>query len=288
MEINGFFYAVISAFFFGSAGLFIKHAYSQNLSPLELLTLQYIIAIVILFAVCLIRHKESLKTNKKTMMRLIVLGAVGNTLMTVSLYNAMAHLDVAVATMLLFTYPAMVAIFSFLFYNEKISRIKITAIIGTFIGCILVIDLWGGYQDAVSIIGISFGILSAVFYAFMNIYSSKIVDDTPAIVITFYSTLFSLIILSLFNFGFISKVIYMKGDIVLNAALLAFFCEIIPLTLLYTAIKYIGPVKVSIISTLELPVSAVAAFFVMGERLLPSQYAGIAIVLLSIVILKKE
>ncbi len=67
-----------------------------------------------------------------------------------------------------------------------------------------------------------------------------------------------------------------------------FFCEIIPLTLIYTAIKYIEPVKAPIISTLELPVSAVTAFFMIGEKLFPMQYAGIAIVLLSIIILRKE
>jgi len=288
MKINGFIYAVISAVFFGSAGLFIKHGYSQNLSPVELLTLQYIIAIVILFLLCLIKYKSRLIIGKKTIKRLVVLGAVGNTLMTVSMYSAMAYLDVAVATMLLFTYPSMVALFSFFFYNEKISRPKIAAIIGTFVGCILVINLWSGNKESISIIGVGFGILSAVFYAFMNIYSSRIVEDIPPLVITFYSTLFSLCVLLLFNFHFVSKLIYMDREVVLNAALLAFFCEIIPLTLLYAAIKYIGPVKAAIISTLELPVSAITAFFIMGEKLLPLQYAGIAIVLFSIIILRKD
>lgn len=288
MKINGFIYAAISAIFFGSAGLFIKHGYSQSLSPEELLTLQYIIAVAILFLLCLIWHKKSLKLSRKSILKLIILGAVGNTLMTVSLYNAMAHLDMAVVTMLLFTYPAMVALYSFLFYKERISGSKITAIIGTFIGSILVINIWSGFQSSLSIIGISFAILSAVSYAFMNIYSSSIVEDIPAIVITFYSTLFSLIILLLFNFDFASKLLYMNRDIILNAALLAFFCEIIPLTLLYAAIRYIGPVRASIISTLELPVSAVTAFLIMGEKLFLSQYAGIAIVLLSVIILKKD
>jgi len=288
MELNGFIYAVISAIFFGSAGFFIKHGYSQNLSPVELLTLQYIIAVIILFIACFAKYKKSLKLPKKTMVSLVVLGAFGNTLMTVSLYSAMAYLDISVATMLLYTYPAMVATFSFLFYREKILKSKIIAIIGTFAGCLLVINIWAGHSKPISTVGIAFGILSAVAYSFMNLYSNKIVDGLPALVITFYSTLFSLVILLLFNYKFVSRLIYMPLNTVANAGLLAFFCEIIPLTLLYAAIRYIGPMKVSIISTLELPVSAVTAFLTMGEKLLPVQYAGIAIVIFSIIILERD
>lgn len=288
MEAYGFSYAVISAVFFGSAGFFIKNGYSQNLSPAELLTLQYIIAVIILFFICIMKYPKNLKPANKTLARLFVLGAFGNTLMTVSLYNAMAYLDIAVATMLLYTYPAMVSLFSFLFYKEKISKTKFIAIIGTFTGCLLVINIWTGSSSPVSAVGVVFGILSAVSYCFMNIYSSNIVDGLPPLVITFYSTLFSLIVLMFFNLKFIPQILHMPLASIANASLLAFFCEIIPLTLLYASIRYIGPIKASIISTLEIPVSAATAFIMVGEKLMPTQYAGIALVLLSIMILRKE
>jgi len=288
MEIKGFIYAVLSAAFFGSAGFFIKRGYSFDLNPVELLTLQYITAIVMLFFMCIIRHPKNLRPSKKSMKRLILLGTVGNTLMTVSLYSAMAYLDVAVATMLLYTYPAMVALFSFLFYKEKISKSKAAAIAGTFVGCFFVINNTWSKTVTISYIGIGFGIMSAISYAFMNIYSKAIVDHLPPLVTTFYTTLFSIAALIVFNFDFLWKLTLLPQEALINTISLAFFCEIVPLTLLYAAIKHIGPVKASIISTLELPVSAIMAFLVMGEKLFPMQYVGIGLVLFSILLLTKK
>jgi drug/metabolite transporter (DMT)-like permease len=208
--------------------------------------------------------------------------------MTLCLYNAMAYLDVAVATMLLYTYPVMVALFSSIFYDERITAGKTVAIAGTFTGCLLVLNNWGGLKGQVSVMGIIFGILSAVFYSFMNIYSGNIVNKVPAAVVTFYSTVFSLLALLLFNYKYVSSLLYMKPEVYANAGMLAFFCEIIPLTLLYAAIKKIGPVRTSIISTLEIPVSALTAFITMGENLLPLQCAGIMLIVFSIMILRRE
>jgi drug/metabolite transporter (DMT)-like permease len=182
----------------------------------------------------------------------------------------------------------MVALFSSIFYDERISAGKAAAIAGTFAGCLMVLNSWGASKGPVSVIGIIFGILSAVFYSFMNIYSGNIVNKVPAAVVTFYSTVFSLSALLLFNYKYVSSLLGMNPEVYANAGLLAFFCEIIPLTLLYAAIKKIGPVKVSIISTLEIPVSAVTAFLVMGENLLPVQYAGILLIVFSIMILRRE
>jgi len=288
MVIKGFIYAIVSAVFFGSAGIFIKQGYAQNLSPVELLILQYIIASGILFIICLAKYKAELKLNRQMLKRLMIQGIIGNTFMTVFLYSSMVYLDVAVTTMLLYTYPAMVALFSFFFNNQKISKAKTTAIIGAFFGCLLVLNIWTGHSKSLPAAGITFGILAAVFYSFMNIYAGGIVDHLPAPVITFYTTVFSLFTLLIFNYNFLLKLGYISLESFKNAAILAFFCEIIPLTLLYSAIRLIGPVKASIISTIELPISAVISFFMMHEKLLPAQSAGIILVLASIILLKAE
>jgi drug/metabolite transporter (DMT)-like permease len=285
---KGFIYAVVSAVFFGSAGIFIKQGFEQELSPVELLIIQYILASLMLFILCVMKHRKELRISGTMLKKLLIQGVVGNTLMTIFLYSSMAYLDVAVATMLLYTYPAMVAAFSFFHRGERVSVIKTAAIVGTFIGCLMVLNIWSVKQGSLSFIGVLFGILSAVFYSFMNIYAEGIVEDTPPLVITFYTTIFSLAALLIFNTKFIFRISTLHFDVFMNAGMLAFFCEIIPLTLLYAAIKQIGPVKTSIISTLELPVSAIVSFALIGEVLLPMQFAGIILVLFSIIALRRE
>jgi drug/metabolite transporter (DMT)-like permease len=287
MKFKGFIYAIISAVFFGSAGIFVKNGFSKDFSPVDLLMLQYIIAGIILFIICFAKYKKSMMLSRKLLIRLFIQGAAGNTLMTVFFYSAFKYLDVSVTTMLLYTYPAMVVGFSSLFLKEKISKEKVIAILGTFTGCVFALNINVYNIGSLPLIGICYGILSAVFYAFMNIYAEKIVDDVPPIVITFYTTIFSLIVLLIFNFSFTAKLSTLTFNSIQNAALLAFFCEIIPLSFLYAAIKYIGPVRTSIITTIEIPSSVLFAFFVLSEKISMIQFFGILLVIGSVVILKK-
>jgi drug/metabolite transporter (DMT)-like permease len=287
MRIKGFIYAIISALFFGCAGLFVKNGYSDNFSPVDLLMLQYIIASFLLFFLCLIKYKDKLLLSKEMFKKLLVQGVFGNTLMTVCFYQSFKYLDMAVATMLLFTYPAIVSVASFFIFKVKISKGKLMSIIGTFTGCILVLNLFSS-NIKVNYTGVGYAILAAIFYSFMNIYAEGIVTDIPGLVITFYTTIFSLMVLFIFNFNFIDKLIYLPLSSVGNAATLAFFCEIIPLTLLYEAIKKIGSVTTSIISSLELPSSAIVAFMFLNEKLTFIQVLGILIVIYCVIKLKNE
>jgi drug/metabolite transporter (DMT)-like permease len=287
MKFKGFVYAIISAVFFGSAGIFVKNGFSKDFSPVDLLMLQYIIAGIILAVICFVKYKKGMKLSRKLLIRLFIQGTVGNTLMTVFFYSAFKYLDVSVTTMLLYTYPAMVVAFSSLFCREKISKKKVVAILGTFIGCLFALNINVHNIGSLPLIGICYGILSAVFYAFMNIYAEKIVDDVPPIVVTFYTTIFSLVVLLIFNFSFVGKLSSLTFNSIQNAAFLAFFCEIIPLSFLYAAIKYVGPITTSIITTLEIPASVIFAFFILSEKISIVQLLGIFLVIGSVVILKK-
>ncbi|MDF2672441.1 MAG: EamA/RhaT family transporter [Clostridiales bacterium] len=288
MKLKGFIYAIISSIFFGSAGIFVKSSYTENFSPVDLLMLQYIIASIILLIICIIKHRSSLKLSKSMLKKLIIQGIVGNTFMTVFFYSSFKYLDMAVATMLLYLYPAMVAAISFIFLKAKISKLKIAAICGTFVGSLLVLNIFSSSFSSISLRGVLFGVLAAIFYAFMTIYAEKIVEDVPALIITFYTTVFSLVVLFIINYGFIAKIPSITSGAILNAALLAFFCEIIPLTLLYAAIKHIGSVSTSIISTIELPAAAVFSYFIMHENISLIQIIGILIIGYSVIVLKKE
>ncbi|QCX34588.1 EamA/RhaT family transporter [Caloramator sp. E03] len=287
MKVKGYIYAIISAIFFGTSGIFVKNGYSDNFSPTDLLMLQYIIAGIILLLICKIKYKKEMKISKSVFKKLLIQGAFANTLMTVFFYSSFKYLDVSIATMLLYTYPAMVAISSSIFLKEKISKIKVFAILGTFLGCMMVLNIFSNNFKNLSIIGIIFGLLAAIFYTFMNIYAKKIVDDLHPVIVTFYTTLFSLFVLLVFNFNFILKLPNLSYKSILNAALLAFFCEIIPLTLLYAAIRYIGPVITSIIGTLELPSAAILSLIFLKEKISILQILGIVIVIYSVIVLKK-
>lgn len=283
---KGYIYSIISAILFGSAGLIIKLAFLEGVEPIGLLTLQYIIAVMLMLVMILIRNKKLLIVNKKELYNLFILGVVGNTFMTVFYYSAYNYLPMAMVTILLYTYPIIVFLYSLIFKSEIINWQKIAALIIAFVGCVFALGLTKGSLQY-SIIGIGFGILSAVFYAFMNIYSEEKLSKVDALTINAYSTLFSLISLIIYKFpSFI-----FKGDLskslVTYTAILAVFCEIIPLTLMYAAIKHIGSLKASIIGNIETPTAMLLSYFLLKESISLIQVFGALLVIYAVYIIRK-
>lgn len=284
---KGYVYAVVSAVLFGTAGIFVKLAYKTGLDSVSLLTVQYIIAVTLMFTVAFFKDKRELIISKNQLFHMAVLGGIGNTLMTVFYYKAFEYLPVAMVTMLLFTYPIMVFIYSVFFEKQRIDIRKVAAIVAAFLGCVLTLNILSGGLKY-SIKGIIFGLLSAVFYAFMNLYSEKKLESVDSLSINAYSTLFSLLTLIVYRW----PDFLFKGQIKLEGltyiTILAVLCEIVPLTLLYASIKHIGSLKVSIISNLEIPTAIIVSFMVLGEAVSSMQIIGAVLIFYAIHLIRAE
>ncbi|MEA5009621.1 DMT family transporter [Clostridium tyrobutyricum] len=282
---RGYIYSILASIMFGSAGIFVKLSYNIGLDSINILVAQYIIAVIIMFLFIFISDRKKLLLNRTQIFHLAVLGICGNTFMTLFYYEAFKYLSVAMVTMLLFTYPIMVFIYSVLRKNEKVTLRKFIAILISFAGCIMGLNIFGENLNY-SIRGVIFGLLSAVFYAFMNLYSEKKFKDVDSMSMNAYSTLFSLIVLLIYR----SPHFLSGGNLNIHSTLyilmLAVFSEIIPLTLLYSSIKYIGAVKTSIIGNLEIPASIVFSTLLLGENINIVQIVGAVFIVYAIYIIR--
>lgn len=279
--------AIISAICFGLAGILVKFSFLEGLSAIVLLSFQYTFAVVIMFIIQLIKQPKDLKISKRQLYHLVVLGVVGNTMMTVFYYKAFEYLPVANVTMLLFTYPIMVFLYSIFFDKKKLSVRGVSAIVLALVGVILTLNILNN-GFSFSVIGISYGILCAVFYSFMNIYSEKNLKEISSFSINAYSTLFSLIVLYIY----VNPINLLKIDLSMESSiyivLLAIICEIIPLTLLYAALKEIGYINVSIIGNLEIPTAMVVGSIVLSEKINLLQILGGIMIISAVFLLKEE
>ena len=283
----GYTAAILSAICFGSSGLFVKYAYGVGLKAGEMLILQYLLAIVLLWGGSLAYFRQKLLIGKQLLIKLLILGVLGNTFMTLFYYKSFKFLDVAVATILLFTYPIIVSIYSLIFTDKEINKPTILSLITAFIGSFLVLNLIK-FDQKVSLIGVLFGLLGAVFYAFMNIYSESFLDDAEPFVVTTYVNTFSLLTLLIIYHPFHLIASPPGSETWSVIVILALVAGVLPVVLLYTGIKNIGAVKASIIANFEIPVSAILSYFIYNETLTILQIAGMFLVILSIIILQKN
>ena len=284
---KGYIYSITAAILFGTAGIFVKLAQRTGMDSISLLTVQYMLAVILMFSFAIIKDRKSLIIDRKSLLHLAILGVVGNTFMTVFYYLAFEYLPVAMVTMLLYTYPVLVLLFTCFFEKKNINLKKVMAIFIAFFGCLCALNIIGGNFNY-SKQGIIFGLLSAVFYAFMNIYSEKKLYSVNSLAINAYSTLFSLIILCLYKFPTFAFNDGIRSESFVYIIMLAIFCEILPLTFLYAAIKYIGALKVSIISNLEIPTAMLVAFIFLNEKITFIQFCGSVLIIYAVYLIRPE
>ena len=284
---QGYIYSIFSAILFGSAGLLVKLAYVGGIDSISLLTLQYIIAVPLMFTLMYVFNKKSLKVTKQQLLRLAVLGIIGNTFMTVFYYTSFNYLPIQMVAILLYTYPIMVFIYSIVFKKGRLGYKKTFAVFIAFGGCVLTLDILSG-QIKYSLKGVIFALICAMFYAFMNIYSEERLQGLESLTINAYSTFFSLTSLIIYKFPTFVFSGYITKKLFIYTTILAIFCEVIPLTLLYAAIKRIGSLKVSIIGNLEIPTAMIVSFFVLHEQVTSMQIIGTILVISAIYMIKTE
>ena len=84
--------------------------------------------------------KVDLRVTKNQLKNLAILGFIGNSITTLLLNIAFAHIDVGIVTPIHFTYPIFVTLGCVLFFHEKLSKQKIIALVIAMsgIGCFFI------------------------------------------------------------------------------------------------------------------------------------------------------
>lgn len=287
MKYKGYIFAVLSAVFYASIGIFVKSGINNEFSSVDLLMLQEIVSIPILLGICLVFYRKHLLPDRKTLFKLFLIGGVANTLMLVLNYESYKYLSIPVATVILYTYPAMVAVATTFIFKQKVTKLKVLAIAGTMAGCLLVVNIFSpAVFHTISFKGILLALGAAVMFAFLGILATHTLNDTVPFVLTFYNAVFTLAVLLIFNFKFVYKLPHATLPVWSNAALLAIISGIVAASLYYLALSSIGTVPVSIIGTLEIPVAALLSFIIIGDPLNFVQIIGIIVSLCSVIILR--
>lgn len=281
---RGYVYAVLAALMFGSASVLIKLSYSTGIDSLDMLTVQYAIASFLMFAVIFIMDRKKLCLNKSQFLRLGIFGVFGNTLMILFYYEEFKYVSAAVGTMLLFTYPAMVLAYSILFKGKRATMRNVAAVFICFLGCTMGLNIFSG-DIHYELKGILFGLLSAVFYAFMNIYSEEKLQDVDSAVINAYSMLFSFAVIVLYKPPILLIQKGIAKESMIYIVIIAVFTEAIPLSMMYSSIKLIGSVKTSILGNIEIPSSIVLSWIFLSEKISILQITGGILIALAVCIM---
>lgn len=284
-KINGIIYGLLSGIAFGITPVFAKTAYNNGLNATTVLIFRYLLAAFILFFYCIFK-RLNLKINKKQLILFLLVGMVGYTLSTETLFIAYNKIGAGLATALHFVYPTVVCVLSFFIYKEAMNKSKIIALI---VSCIGVYMLVGLSLSEINIPGVILALFSGIVYSVSILgMNKKELKEMNNMVVTFYISLFAGI--AILAFGVVSKgiIIVPNMEVILSLVGLSVISTILPLLFIVKAVKYVGPSTTSILATFEPIVSMVVGVFMFKEKITLSIIIGTILILISVVILARE
>ena len=113
----------------------------------------------------------------RTLVTLILMGAIGYVSLSFTYFSALTMAPVGLVVILFYIYPSLVTLQAALFLNSPITKIKIAALLLSFVGIVLVVGLdFGGAPT----LGVALGVASAVIFSIYMIVGSKVISKTDS------------------------------------------------------------------------------------------------------------
>lgn len=275
---------LLSSILFAASSIIIKLSYLSGIAPNELLILQNAIAGVSVWFILLARGQTP-ASPRRLLPTLIAQGTIGGFLTTTLFFTAIDCLGASLATLLFFTYPALVAIYNRVWRGTVLSSSEQAAVFLAIVGVGLSVDIFSAFPASLTnVMPILIGLGAAVANTFLNVNGEKLLAELDTVVVTAWSYLFSTAMMFLYYrpvWLFDLLLTRFQWSLVAVAAMLM----LMPVVCYYFGMKRVGSGISSIVSTIEIPLTLLLAYFLLGETLSAIQVLGGSLIAASVFIL---
>ncbi|MBL8161181.1 MAG: EamA family transporter [Anaerolineae bacterium] len=284
---EGLLLLLVAAAGYSFFAIFTKIVYENGLnSPLDILIWRFVLTAPVIWGIIAVqrRNKRASSSPPPPRARLLAMGLLFG-LVAMLAFFAVARLPASLYTVLIYTYPAMVALGALLF-GERLSALGWGALGLTLLGVFLTVPNPFSGLGEVDPLGVLFVFLNALSYATYILLSSRILrgqrDQTLAGAWSITGSLLYVLVL------LVARGVTLPPNPTVWAALLALalFSTALPIVAFYAGMQRLGAAKASILSTIEPVMTVLWAVLLLGETLLPAQLVGGALVIASVVLLQ--
>jgi len=279
-RLTGILLIAISAASFGTLAIFGRYAYTAGMDIFTVLFLRFTLSATIMTVILFLR-KEPFPRGR-ILLQLIGMGALGYAGQSFSYLTAIKYASAGLVALLLYLYPMFVFILSAIVFREKVTWLKILALILALIGTALTVDPAGG-----ELTGILLAITAALIYSVYIIVGTNVMKHVSAVqssTVIFASAGAVYGILTMIN-GAHFPTINSGWFAILGIVLIA---TVIPVVMFLTGLEMIGPTNAAMLSTLEPVVTVLLAAWLFQERLNAISLLGGALILVAVILLTRN
>lgn len=290
---RGLLLALGAALLFAVNGTVSKLVLTAGVSSLHLVELRSIGAAVCLFALVALIRPRALRVSLREAAFLAVYGIAGIALVQWFYFVAIARLPVAVALLLEYTAPLIVALWVRFVRREQV-RARIWAALALCLsGLALVTQLWAGVD--LDPLGVVAGIAAAGALATYYLLGEHGLGRRDTLSLSAWTFGFSALLWSVVQPWWTLPFDALASATALPEALgatpvtvwaliavVVIFGTVVPFLLVLGAIGELGATRVGLVGMAEPVGAGIVAWIVLGEVLTPLQLAGAAVVLIGI------
>ena len=272
---------------FGAMAVFGKLAYDDGATVGTLLAARFLLAAALFWVLVLAggAAHEVRALRRRDVGLGLVLGACGYALQAGGYFAALDRLDASLVSLLIYTFPAIVALAAVILGRERVDGRRLTALGLASAGLVLVLASAGA--GALDPLGAALALGAAVVYSAYILVSEGVAGRLRPSVLS--ALVCSGAAMSLTGGSALLGELQ-PGEVTVAGwgwlACLAVVSTVVAVSLFFAGLRRVGPTTASILSTVEPLVTVVLAYLVFSEMLGLVQILGGALVLAAVPVLQ--
>lgn len=264
---------------------------AQNYPPIVIAFLRFFMATVILFPMLYLKTNKIFSEQKINYLKFALLGLFGVCLYNVNFLTGLKTVEAGRSAMIIALNPVLGALFSFLFFKEKL---RLTQVLGVIIGLTgtLIVLTRGDLLKIVSFnigageIYLVFAVLSWITYTMLGKIYLRTISTFESIT---WACFFGLILLTpmAIKNGLIESLTRFQFVDLINLTNLGFFSTVLGFSWYYEGVKELGVAKTTSYINLLPLIGLMSGVLILNEKVTPPLLVGGVFILSGIFLVNK-
>ncbi len=273
--------AVMTPLFLGMAPIFGKLAITAGADSFTVAALRTVIAVALLWAVYAVFFRRFIYIYPAGLLGCVVVGVV-NGIGSLFYYGGLGLLDASRTQLLNGMYIVFALLLSRIGGEKPDKRVTLRVALAL-LALVMITGLSGKTLDW---LGIGLMLASALMFAGTMILSQYVVYEMPSPTATLYilTTMAVLVVMVWAAIGSPPSTEVMQNAF--TPILILGVTTAVSRLAMFASVQFLGSLRTAVVSISEIGVALMLAFVVLGERLAPPQVIGVAILFLSLLLIR--
>lgn len=286
---------VTAAVCFGTLGPITRYADDAGVGSLAIVAWRAGLGATAMIALLLAlrggagRRPMSLRDIPSADRGFIAAASVANLVLNLAMFIAFVRIEIGLALLVFYLYPAVVAVASVLWFGDRLDAVRWTALGLSLFGLVLTLAGTGGLGDLDALgIGLSFlAALTQAFYVLSARHGFASIPPIESAALTMGGAGVGYVVIALVigHLGDLGAPL-VSTEALLPVLMVGIVGAAIPTLCFITGIRLLGAPRAAILSTLEPVVGVALAAWLLNEQPVPVQLVGGALILVAAVLLQ--